>query len=238
MLLSLTRQNRRRWLSSHLKWMTAYVFALIFCKLKPVTVRDSYHVPRMIEHFNSLWSVTVFSKMGTNRGYWELELDEKEVDKTAFVMQNFFHRYNHKSPGLKNGPATFQRETDIILVSVKWEHAMVNIDDVVVFSKSPEQHLCHIESILQLVQKAAMKSTLRKCFHFSNKIEYLGHVITPRRLHIAMRTIDAAPNLKYQTKMSEYRSFLGMCNVYYQLVSKFSRVAAPFSRKLKKGKPT
>lgn len=117
------------------------------------------------------------------------------------------------------------------------EHALDYIDDIVIFSQSTEEHLHHLESILQLINKARKKLKLKKCFLTPDAIDYRGHVITPPRLHITTKTINAVRDLRCPMAKPEMRSFLGLCNVYQRFVPKFSRLAAPLMKRLKKVEP-
>lgn len=123
---------------------------------------------------------------------------------------------------------------DINLASVKWQHAPVYLDDVVVFFKTPEEHLSHVEFLLQLIDNAGMTLKLKKCVFFSDAVDYLGYVMTPKQLPIVTKTRDTVRSSKYPTNASELRSFLGLCNVYRRFVIKFSRKTAAENMRLKK----
>lgn len=76
------------------------------------------------------------------------------MDKTAFVTHTGLYRYNRMPLGLKNAPAMFQRAMDIFLTPEKWQNALLYIGDIVIFSTSLEEHLYHLDSVLQLINKA------------------------------------------------------------------------------------
>lgn len=99
------------------------------------------------------------------------------MDKTAFATQKELYGYTCVSLCFKNPPATSQRAIDIILGPVKWQHALVYTDDAVIFSNIAEEHLNHVDSILQLINKAGMTLELKK-FFFLDENNYLEHVIT------------------------------------------------------------
>lgn len=80
----------------------------------------------------------MFSMLDLNSGYWLIEMDNKDLNKTVFVTQHGLLKYFWMPFGLKNVPATFQRATEVILVSVKLQHAFVYIHDVIIFSKTLE----------------------------------------------------------------------------------------------------
>lgn len=87
--------------------------------------------------------------------------------------------------GLNNAPATFQRAMDVILASVEWQFAIVYIDDIIILSRLPEQHLEHTEEVLRLMKKAGMTIKLKKCHFFCESIDYLEHVIATVKLMVA-----------------------------------------------------
>lgn len=148
------------------------------------------------------------------------------MDKTSFVTHNGLCRYNRMPFGLKNAPATFQRAMDVILATVKWQFALVYIDDVLSFSPGPEEHIKQVEIVFKLIHQAGMTLKLKKCHFFTDAIDYLGHVITPGRLQVATKTDETVQTLKYPTTTTELRSFLGLCNVYRRFMSNFARKAA------------
>lgn len=131
-------------------------FWVIYSKLTAVTVQDSYPIPRMDECTDCLGTVNVFSTMDANSSYQQTILDEKDVDKTAFVTHNGLFWYTRMLCGLKNAPATFWCAMDFILAPVKWQHALVYVDNVVIFSRTPDERLIRVESVLQLIGKARM----------------------------------------------------------------------------------
>ncbi len=81
--------------------------------------------------------------------------------------------------GLTNAPAAFQRTLDILLSRYRWRTCLVYLDDVIVFSKSFEDHLRHVEEILHVLRGDGLSLMLRKCNFFKESVDYLGHVIRP-----------------------------------------------------------
>ena len=139
--------------------------------------------------------------------------------------------------GLKNVPATFQRAVDIILSWVRWQHALVYLDDVIFYSTTVEAHLEHGQELLTLLQAAGVSLKLRKCSFSEISVDCLGHVVRPGKLEVAAKNCESIKQAKASANQTELRSFLGMCNVYRRFVPNFARVAAPFNRKLSKGEP-
>ena len=130
------------------EWAAPVVFAskkdgsLRFCvdyrRLNAVTVRDSYPIPRMDECIDSLGGAQVFSTLDCNSGYWQVDIPVTDREKTAFVTHHGLFQYTRMPFGLRNAPATFQRPIDIVLSSVKWQFALVYLDDIAIFSPNLE----------------------------------------------------------------------------------------------------
>ena len=155
------------------------------CRLQnAVFKRDSYQFPRMDECIDSLCETKVFSTLNCNAGYWQVLIADGAREKTAFVCHKGADHYKCMPFGLTNAPATFQRALDIILFGVKWQSCLVYIDDVIVYSKTHEEHIQHLDDVLGLLRAAGGTLKLRKCRFFRTTVKYLGHEITPGRLGV------------------------------------------------------
>ena len=229
------------------EWAAPIVFApkkdgsLRFCvdyrRLNAETVRDSYPIPRMDECIDSLGDAQLFSTLDANSGYWQIEMAEEDKNKTAFTTHYGLFRYLRMPFGLKNAPATFQRAIDIILSTVKWQFALIYLDDVVVFSRTFDEHMAHLAIVLRLLKDAGITLRLSKCHFFKREVDYLGHIVRPGELLVAPKSCEAVAEFEPPRTQTELRSFLGLCNVYRRFVKDFAKIAAPLNDKLRKGEP-
>ena len=126
-------------------------FCVDYRKLNAVTKRDSYPLPRMDECIDSLGNAAIFTTLDCNSGYWQIEIDEADRDKTTFTSHCGLYRFVQMPFGLQDAPATFQRAVDIILSRVKGQHALVYLDDVGVCSTTVEAHFEHVREVLTRV---------------------------------------------------------------------------------------
>ena len=110
--------------------------------------------------------------------------------------------------GLCNAPATFQRSMNHVLSTVLGEKALVYLDDIVVFSDTPENHLINLREVLTLLKKAGLKIKLQKCKFMKKSVEFLGHIISGEGISPNPSTIKAIVNYAKPTSVDEVRSFL------------------------------
>ena len=212
-------------------------FCVDYRRLNAITIRDSYPLPRMDECIDSLGDAVIFTTLDCNSGYWQVAVAEEDRDKTTFTCHSGTYRYLRMPFGLMNAPASFQRTLDVLLHGFNWRTCLVYIDDVIIFSKSIEEHLSHVEAVLDTLHRAGVTLKLKKCEFFTDKVKYLGHIIRPGQLEINQAHTAALANMQHPTNQSELRSFMGLCNVYRRFIPNFSLMAGPLNSMLKKGHP-
>ena len=209
-------------------------FCIDYCKLNAVTKPDAYPLPRIDDCLDSLGDAMIFTTLDANAGYWQIAVAPEDRDKTTFTCHSGTYRYRRMPFGLRNAPATFQRALDIILSGVRWQTCLIYLDDVIVFSRTIEQHVRDVDTVLTLLRKAGVTLKLKKCFWFQNRVDYLGHVITPGKLSVATQNTEAFKTMVFPKSLTQLRSFLGAANVYRRFIKHFSKIARPLSALLRK----
>ena len=119
-------------------------FCVDFRKLNSVTHKDAYPLPWIDETLESLGGSIYFTTLDLASGYWQVELQEADKEKTAFSTPNGHYEFNVMPFGLTNAPATFQRLMECTLAGLTMEECLIYIDDIIVFSASFRQHLAHL----------------------------------------------------------------------------------------------
>ena len=108
------------------------------------------------------------------------------------------------------------------------------IDDILIYSKSQEEHEEHLRIVLQILRERKLYAKLKKCEFWLNQVVFLGHVISKDGITMDPNKIEAVVNWDKPTNMSEVRSFLGLVGYYRRFVEGFSRIAAPLTQLTRK----
>ena len=119
-----------------------------------------------------------FTTLDLWAGFWQIPLNSKSIEKTAFITDSGLYEFNVMPFGLCNAPATFQRFMDATLAGLKWKTLVVYMDDIIIFSSTFEEHINDVEDVFKRLEKANVTLNQNKCEFFQEKIHYLGHVIS------------------------------------------------------------
>ena len=147
-------------------------------RVNDLTLKDSYPLPRIDDSIDTLRGSKWFSTWDLASGYWQVPMDSKDIDKTAFTTPFGLYHFTVMPFGLANAPATFERMMEQVLSGLHWEISLINIDDIIVFSRTFEEHLVRLHQVLSRIKEANLKLSPSKCKLFRHSVEYLGHVVS------------------------------------------------------------
>ena len=116
---------------------------------------DAYPMPRVDDLIEQLGNAKFLSTLDLSRGYWQVPVSEDSRAKTAFTTPYGLFQFKVMPFGLQGAPATFQQMMDIVLDGVG-EYASAYLDDVVIHSKTWEEHLLHLKEILRRLGRAGL----------------------------------------------------------------------------------
>jgi hypothetical protein len=137
-------------------------FCIDYRALNSVTIKDKYPIPNIQLIIDSLHGAKYFSTLDLLSGYWQIEIAEKHKHKTAFICEYGLYEFNFMPFGLCNAPGTFQRAMNNILQKVLYEFALVYLDDIIVFSKTIDDHITHLNAVFELLEQQGLKLKLSK----------------------------------------------------------------------------
>ena len=210
-------------------------FCVDYRRLNAVTVRDQYPLPQIQDIFDAMGGSSIFSTLDLKSGYWQIPVDERDKEKTAFTCHRGHFQFNRVSFGLTNAPAVFQRAMDGILSPVLGHCALVYIDDIVVYSKDAEEHERHLHEVFTLLQNAGLRLKSSKCEFARPSVELLGYIISADGITPTPEKTSAIRELPPPRNIKTLRSFLGLANYYRQCMKDYGRLAEPLIELTRKG---
>ena len=190
-------------------------------------------LPKIDELYARLQGYKIFSTLDLRSGYYHIGLSESAKPKTAFVISGIGkYQFNRVPFGLAQAPAYFQTLINKVLDNINF--AMGYLDDIIIFSRSEEEHLDHIEQVFKRLEEAGLKLSLEKCSFFKKHIQYLGHLLSEEGIQPLPEKLESIAKMPRPKNQKEVKQFLGLIGYYRKFVPRFtdiSRVLNKLTRK-------
>ena len=199
-------------------------FCVDFRKLNQITKKHSHPLPLIDDILALLGKAKYFTSLDLKSGYWQVAMNEKDKEKTAFTCHKGLFEFNVLPFGLSNAPAVFQELMSIVLQGCN-AFVTAYLDDILAFSSTLEDHLEHLSIIFGKLRQH--KSKLKKCSFLKMETHYLGFVINDFGIKPDQLKVEAIRTLPVPTCVREVRSFIGMCSYYRRFIPNFSQIAEP-----------
>ena len=185
-------------------------FCIDFRRLNAQTKKDAYPLPRLQETMESMVGTQHFSCMDLNSGFWQVQMDEESRQYTAFTVGSMgLYEFLHMPYGLCNAPATFQHLMQNCLGELNLMYTLIYLDDVIVYSKTEEEHLVHLHAVLERFMEHGLKLKPSKCNFFRTEISYLGHKVSAARMEPATDGLKGIVEIAPPATYTQVRKFLG-----------------------------
>jgi hypothetical protein len=209
-------------------------FCVDYRQLNAITTKDVYPLPNIEDSLSYLEGARIFSIIDLRSGYHQIEVNPEDRQKTAFITQDGLFEWKVMPFGLTNAPATFQRTMDTVLAGLKYNSCLVYLDDILVFSRTMEEHLVILEKVFSRLLQADLRISLEKSRFGLEEILYLGYVISPDGQKPDPEKLAAVQQFPLPDSITMLQSFLGLCNYYRKFVEGFSKLSAPLYAMTKK----
>jgi hypothetical protein len=188
--------------------------------LNQVTIKNKYLLPRIKVLFEQLRGAQVFSKIDLNSGFHQLRIHEEDIEKTTFCTRYGHFEFIVMSFGLTNAPAAFMEAMNRMLHEFLDDFVVVFLDDILIYSKTEEEHERHLRLVLGALRKNQFYGKLKKCAFWLPEVAFLGHVINQQGVAVDPKIVAAVVEWKRTSSVSEIRSFLGLTGYYRCFVPK------------------
>ncbi|CAI5484601.1 unnamed protein product [Closterium sp. Yama58-4] len=203
--------------------------------LNAATVKNRFPVPRVEDLLDAVQGARVFSKIDLRSGYHQIRVVPEDQHKTAFRTKQGLYEFRVLPFGLTNAPATFQTLINTVLSEFLGSFVVVYLDDILIFSKSKEEHVQHLQKVFEVLRREKLYAKQSKCEFFLPEVEFLGHVVSASGVRTDPKKIAAVQDWVAPTSVKELQSFLGFANYYHRFIQGYASIASPLTDLLRKG---
>ena len=209
-------------------------FCIDYRRLNAITTKDVYPLPRIDDILDTLGEAKYFSSLDLASGYWQVELAPDARQKSAFTTHKVLFEFVRMPFGLCNAPATFHRVMQVVLAGLEWRSCFVYLDDILIASKTFEEHLDHLREVFDRLRKAGLRLKPKKCLLLRREVPYLGHVISKEGIRPDPAKTEKVHRFPTPVDETKVRQFLGLASYYRRFVPGFAQIAAPLHALTKK----
>lgn len=205
--------------------------------LNKITVKNRYPLPLIHEMLDRLTGSSIYTKLDLRGAYNLVRIKEGEEWKTAFRTRYGHFEYTVMPFGLTNAPATFQALINDALRPYLDVFIIVYLDDILIFSKSPEEHKNHVCKVLDILLRHGLYvNSDKSCFN-QQHIDFLGYRISSQGISMDPSKLSSISEWPQPTSLKDIQSFLGFANFYRRFIDNYAKIAQPLTNLLRKDVP-
>ncbi|GBG89159.1 hypothetical protein CBR_g48866 [Chara braunii] len=195
--------------------------------LNAIIVKNREPLPRIDDLLDRVQGCRFFSKIDLKSGYHQIAIRPEDQHKTAFQTRYGLYEFVVMPFGLCNAPGTFQHAMNRIFHDYLDKFIIVYLDDILIFSKTVEEHVAHLDKVLSLLRQHMFNINSEKCEFGRTRVLYLGHEISAEGLKPDDAKVASIRDWPRPQSVTEMRPFLGMTGYYRTFVKNYSIVVAP-----------
>ena len=188
-----------------------------------------YPLPKIDEMFAKLNGARIFSTINLRSRYYHIGLMEGSRPKSAFVVPMDKFEFLRTPFGLSQAPAYFQLLINNVLQGCS-KFAMGYLDDIIIFSKTEEEHIEHLEHIFTKLREYGLKMKREKCDFFKKHLQYLGHLVSEEEFEPLPEKIKSIKNMPPLKTAKEVKQVLGLAGYYWKFVPRFADLSRPLKK--------
>ena len=195
--------------------------------LNKVMRKFIWPMPKVEDIFSQLNGAKFFSTLDLRAGYHHIRLTTDSIPKTAFTSPFGKYEYAKVPFGLAQVPVYFQELMTGVLKDLPF--AMAYLDDIIIYSSTPEEHLQHIKTVFEKLRHAKSSIKLSKCHFFTKEIQYLGHILGAEGIRPVPAKTEAIKAMHPPVNPKQVRAFLGLVGYYRKFIKNFAKIAKPLT---------
>ncbi|GJS01341.1 putative reverse transcriptase domain-containing protein [Tanacetum coccineum] len=201
-----------------------------YCELNKLTIKNRYPLPRIDDLFDQLQGSSVYSKIDLRSGYRQLRFQDEDIPNMSFRTRYGHYEFHVMPFGLTNAPTIFMDLMNWVCRPYLDKFMIVFIDDILIYSKTKEEHDAHLKLILELLKKEELYAKFSKCDFWLSKVQFLGHVIDSEGIHVDPAKIESIKDWESPKTPTKIHQFLGLAGYYQRFIEGFSKITQPLTK--------
>jgi len=206
--------------------------------INKITIKYRFPIPRLDDMIDVMAGACIFSKLDLRKDYHQVRIRPGDEWKTAFKTKDGLYEWLVMPFGLSNAPSTFMRVMTTIFQPFIGKFLVVYFDDILIYSKSNEEHIDHLRQVMRILRHEKFYINLKKCCFMTTSVVLLGFVVSAKGIQINPDKIKTILEWPLPTTLHAVRSFHGLATFYRRFIKGFSTLMAPITDCLKKGQFT
>uniref|UniRef100_A0AAQ4QDM9 Gypsy retrotransposon integrase-like protein 1 n=1 Tax=Gasterosteus aculeatus aculeatus TaxID=481459 RepID=A0AAQ4QDM9_GASAC len=195
--------------------------------LNEITTKNRYPLPLISSAFELLQGATIFSKLDLRNAYHLVRIRQGDEWKTAFNTTSGHYEYLVMPFGLTNAPAVFQALVNDVLRDLLNRFVFVYLDDILIFSRSEQEHTQHVRQVLQRLLENQLFVKAEKCVFHAPEVSFLGFIVSSGSVRMDPAKVSAVAEWPQPGTRKQLQRFLGFANFYRRFIRNYSSIAAP-----------
>lgn len=195
--------------------------------LNAITVPVVQSMPRPDDMFAAVRGSAYFSLADATWGYWQMDLAADDRPKAAYSTREGIFQPTTMDFGMRNAPAIWQRAMNMIFDGLLWERCLIYMDDLLVYSRTFEQHMENLEQCLIRCRQHNLKLRPTKCLFFQEKIPFLGHQVSGDGVEMDAKKVQAIVDIPPPETATKLHSFVCMAQYYREFLRDFANIVRP-----------
>ena len=205
--------------------------------LNKITIRNRYALPLIPTLLERLSGAKYFTKLDLRGAYNLVRIRPGDEWKTAFRTRYGHFEYTVMPFGLTNAPAVFQHMANDIFRDFLDIFTIIYLDDILIFSKTQEEHDEHVRQVLRRLQEYGLYAKLEKCSFDLNQVEFLGYIVSSEGISMDPAKVQTILEWRTPQSVRDVQCFLGFANFYRKFIRNYSKKVLPLTQLTHKNQP-
>ena len=206
-------------------------FCIDYRRLNQLTIPNSHPLPRIDDTLDALGGSSWFFTLDLKSGFHQVSIAEEDRPKTAFsIPGSGLWQWRVLPFGLINSPSVFERLMERVFAGLTFLILLIYLDDIIVYSKTFEEHLENLRTVLERLKKSNLKLNPKKCNLLCTKVAFLGHEVSEQGISTDPVKIQAVKEWPQPKTVTEVRQFVGLASYYRKFIPNFATVCKPLHK--------